>query len=108
MDGSKLIVTRRFSLDGAIIDFLAEWDPEHGTSCCAATDRAMTFPTMEEAVEALRKCQRLVPTWCQSAAERAAGITPRPICYGIARLDGDRVVSLVDAALPWELETAAH
>ncbi len=108
MDGNRFIVTRRFSLDGAIIDFLAEWDAEYGTACCAATGRAMTFPDMDEAVDALRKCQRLVPTWHQSAAEQAAGITPRPICYGIARLDGDRVVPLVDAALPGELEAAAH
>lgn len=108
MDGNKYIVTRRFSLDGQIVDYLTDWSARDGTVCSMAPGRAIAFRDEGSAMAAVRICRRLVPNWEQSAAERAAGVPAKPICYGVARLDGDRVVPLLDVVDQAELEAAAH
>ena len=95
----EYVITRRFSLDGQVVDYLLDWDEKHGTVCTMSLGRAMKITgEFGEAVRAVAKAKFLVPTWCQSAAERAAGIPARPIVWGIAEVKGESVVPVVDYA----------
>ena len=103
----EYVITRRFSLDGQVVDYLLDWDDEHGTSCTLSLDRAMRITTgFGEAVRAVAQAKFLVPTWCQSAAERAAGIPARPIVWGIGEVRGASVIPVVDYADPREYAEA--
>ena len=101
MDMTEYVITRRFSEDGQIIDYLLDWDTEHSITCTMMLARAMRIghgpgSTLDDARKSVRLARLLCPTWFQTDAERAAGLPAKPICWGIARVEGEQVIPVLE------------
>lgn len=95
-DGFYFVVTRRHHPEGPVLDYLVfsgNGGGIDGVVCSDSLRLAQRYGSIAEAASAARQAKSAAPTWTQTHEQIKARVQQTHICWGIASVVGEFVVS---------------